>query len=271
MPRNGGDDPQGAGRRARSVRFALALAFALIVSSAQAATPFDLYEQGKYDAAIAAGAAQNTASGFAIAARSELAAETMRATRCIECVQRAQEYARKAIAADPKNADGHVFLAVALGREGRLLSTFTVLRRAYPSKAKAELDAAVAADPKSYFAWSALGGWNIEIVNKGGARAAHLIYGASLEDGLVAFDKAFALAPDNVGLRYQYALTLSAYDVKAYRAKIEDALARAASDKPHGAYEAFVQARAKELREALKKGDMDAYGALVARDQGSPN
>jgi hypothetical protein len=253
------------------VRFALALAFALIVSSARAATPFDLYEQGKYDAAIAAGIAQNNAAGFAIAARSELAAETMRAARCIECIQRAQDYARKAIAADPKTADGHVFLAVALGREGRLLSTFTVLRRAYPSKAKAELDAAIAADPKSYFAWSALGGWNIEIVHKGGARPAHLVYGASLEDGLAAFDKAFALAPDNVGLRYQYALTLSACDVNAYRARIEDALARAINGKPHGAYEAFVQARAKELREALRKGDMDAYAALVARDQGSPD
>ena len=56
----------------------------------------------------------------------------------------------------------------------------------------------------------------------------------------------------------------------AYRAKIEDALARAQNGKANGAYEAFVQSRAKELREALKKGDMDAYAALVARDQGSP-
>ena len=253
------------------MKAALVLAFALVFAgAAQAATPFELYEQGKYDAAVAAGRAQNDAAGFAIAARSELAAEAMRATRCLDCIRRAQDDARNAIAADSGNADGHVFLAVALGREGRLLSSFTVLRKGYPSQARAELDAAIAADPKSAFAWSALGGWNIEIVHKGGDRVARMMYGASLADGMSAFDKAFALAPDNIGLRYQYALTLSAYDVDAYRVKIEDALARAQNGKANGVYEAFVQTRAKELRDALKKGDMDAYAALVARDQGNP-
>ncbi|HSC59804.1 MAG TPA: hypothetical protein VLC29_01125 [Rhizomicrobium sp.] len=249
---------------------ALALVFTLaFIGAAQAATPFDLYEQGKYDAAIAAGVAQNDAAGFAIAARAELAVEAMRDTGCLDCILHAQDDARKAIAADPKNPDGHVFLAVALGREGRQLSTFTVLRRGYPSQAKSQLDAAIAADPKSYFAWSALGGWNIEIVHKGGASAARLMYGASLADGLAAFDKAFALAPDNIGIRYQYALTLSACDVDAYRGKIEDALTRTVNGKANGVYEAFVQARAKELRDTLKKGDMDAYAALVSRDQGN--
>jgi hypothetical protein len=194
----------------------------------------------------------------------------MRNTHCLECIQRAQDDARKAIAADPKNPDGHVFLAVALGREGRLLSTFTVIRRGYAAQAKAELDAAVAADPKSAFAWSALGGWNIEIVHKGGERVARMMYGASLADGFADFDKAFALAPGNIGLRYQYALTLSAFDANAYRAKIEDALARARDGKASGVYEAFVQARAKELLTALNKGDMDAYAALVSHDQGNP-
>lgn len=253
------------------MRFACGVLIALVlVSAAQAATPFELYEQGKYDAAIAAGIAQNNSAGFAIAARAEMAAETMRPARCLECIQRAQDDARKAIAADPKNPDGHVFLAVALGREGRLLSTFTVMRRGYPAQAKKELDAALAADPSNAFAWGALAGWNIEIVHKGGARLAHMMFGASLEDGFAAFERAFALAPTNVGLRYQYALTLSAYDVNAYRTKIEDALARAQNGKANGAYEAFVQGRARELHEALNKGDMDAYAALVARDQGNP-
>ncbi|MBS0273232.1 MAG: hypothetical protein JSR55_02265 [Proteobacteria bacterium] len=254
------------------MKFALGvlLAALMLTRAAQAATPFDLYEQGKYDAAIAAGIAQNDSAGFAIAARAELAAETMRPARCIECIRRAQDDARKAIAADPKNPDGHVFLAVALGREGRLLSTFTVLRRGYPVQAKAELDAALAADPNNAFAWAALGGWNIEIVRAGGARIGHMMYGASLADGFAAFDKAFANAPGDVGLRYQYALTLSAYDVDAYRKPIEDALTRAENGKAKGAYEVFVQARARELLSALHKGDMDAYAALVARDQGDP-
>lgn len=252
------------------MKLALALILALAATQAAAATPFDLYEQGKYSAAIAAGIAQNSADGLAIAARSELAAEAMRPARCLECIRRAEKFARNAIAIDPKNSDAHVFLAVALGREGRLLGTFTVLRENYPMLAKKELDAAVAADPNSAFAWAALGGWNVEIVRKGGARLADLMYGASLENGIAAFDRAFALQPGNIGLRYQLALTLSASDTGAYRAKIEEELSRVETGKPNGAYEVFVQARAKELRDTLKKGDMDTYAALVSRDQGNP-
>ncbi|HEY2034849.1 MAG TPA: hypothetical protein VGH02_14290 [Rhizomicrobium sp.] len=252
------------------MKFILSVALALTLSgAAQAATPLELYEQGKYDAAVAAGRAQNDAPGFATAARSELAMEAMGDTRCLDCILHAQDDARKAIAANPKYSDGHVFLAVALGREGRLLSAFTVLQKGYPSKAKAELDAAIAANPSNARAWAALGGWNIELVRKGGATMARVMYGASLENGIAAFDKAFALARDNIGVCYQYALTFSSFDVDSYRAKIEDALVQSQDDKPMGVYEVFAQARAKELLAALKKGDMNAYAALVARDQGS--
>jgi len=253
------------------VRLVLTLGFVLaFAGSAQAATPFDLYEQGKFDAAVAAGVAANDAPGLAIAARATLAAETMAGVHCLDCIKRAADYARRAIALDPQNADAHVFLAVSLGREGRLESMFTVLRKGYPKLAKQELDAAVAADPHDAQAWAALGGWNIEIVNKGGATMAKMMYGATLEAGFADFAKAFAIEPDNVGLLYQYALTLSGYDTAAYRAKITDALAHAAKATPQGVYEGFAQKRAKELLATMQKGDMDAYAALVARDQGNP-
>lgn len=254
------------------MRFALALVLALVFGgSAQAATPFELYEQGKFDAAVAAGLAANDAAGLAVAARATLAAETMRGARCLDCIKRAEDYARRAIRNDPRNADAHVFLAVALGREGRLESVFTVLRKGYPTLARHELDAAIAADPRHAQAWAALGGWNIEIVRKGGKAMAKMMYGATPEAGFAAFDKALVLAPGDVGLLYQYALTLSAYDADTYRAKIADALARSANGTPRSAYEAFAQTRARELLAALQKGDRSAYAALVARDQGAPN
>jgi tetratricopeptide (TPR) repeat protein len=241
------------------------------IAPAHADVPFDLYEQGKYDDAVAAGIAQNNGAGYATAARAALAAETMRSAPCLECLKRAEAYARKAIALDPKNPDGHVFLAVALGREGRIVGAFTVVSQGFATQAKEHLDAALAADPGNAFAWAALGGWNIEIVHKGGPQLAKMIYGATREDGYAAFDKAFSFAPDNVALRYQYALTLSAYNTPALRAKIEDALDRAENGTPRGVYEIFVQKRAKELLKALNKGDIKAYAALVSRDQGNPD
>jgi len=253
------------------MKFLLGVAMALGVSTAaQAATPLDLYEQGKYEAAVTAGRAENDAAGFATAARAELALEAMSSTRCLDCILQAQADARKAIAIDPKYSDAHVFLAIALGREGRLLSAFTVLRRGYPSLAKSELDTALAADPSNARAWAALGGWNIELVRKGGAGMAHWMFGATVDDGLAAFDKAFAHTTDYVGVGYQYALTFSSFDLDTYRAKIQNALVLSQTSKPQGVYEVFAQARAKELLAALQKGDTDAYMALVARDQGKP-
>jgi hypothetical protein len=251
----------------RAVIAALAI---LALSRAANAAPFDLYLQGKYDAAIAAGLAQRNAPGYALAARAELAADTMRATPCLECIRRAEDDARKAIAADPKSADGHVFLAAALGREGRLIGVLAVISQGYATQAKNHLDAALAADPSDAFAWAALAAWNIEIVHKAGARIARIGYGATKAEGYADFDKAFALAPDNIALRYQYALTLSAFNTPYFRKKIEDAFARVQNGTPHGAYELFIQARAKELRASLERGDMTAYGALVGRDQGNP-
>jgi hypothetical protein len=246
------------------------LALLTLCTAAHADTPLDLYLQGKYDDATKAGRAQKDAEGFAIAARAELAAEAARTTPCTPCLQRAQAFAEKAIQLDHTRADGNLYNAIALGLEGRAEGILAAAGHGYAKSAKASLDSALADDPKNAFVWAALGGWNIEVVRNGGATLAHLIYGANVDDGLADFDKAFALNPGNVALRYQYALTLSGYDLNSYRPKIEDALARAIAGKPQGAYEAFAQQRARELLATLKQDDLEKYDQLVRRDQGYP-
>ncbi|HUJ04340.1 MAG TPA: hypothetical protein VLW75_11925 [Rhizomicrobium sp.] len=244
--------------------------FALVCARAEAATPLELYQQGKYDAAISAGIAQNDAAGFAVAARAELAAEMMRSAPCLACLRRAEDDARKAIAADPNLPEGHIYLAVTLGYEARVVGIVTAGARGYASEAKKELDIALASDPANYWALAALGGWNVEIVRNGGASLANWIYGASIDDAMTRFHKAFALASGNLVLRYQYALSLAGYDLARYRSEVEASLARAQMDKPRTAYESFAQGRAKELLDALKKNDLDAFDDLVRRDQGYP-
>jgi hypothetical protein len=252
------------------MKLILAFLFALAATPALGATPYEIYASGRYEDAMKAGVAAGNAAGFTTAARAALADATTRAAPCLECLRRAENFARQAIAADPRMADGHVYLAVAMGYEARVVGPVWARAHNYPGHAKDELDAALAIDSRSPWALGALGGWNIEIVRTGGARLADWIYGASVDRGLAAFAAAFNAAPDNLSVRYQYALSLSGYDLDRFRHEIDDAFARIAKQKPATAYEILSRSRAAELAALLKNGNRDAFDAKVRRYQGYP-
>ena len=252
----------------------VALAIVMWISTcamANAATPYELFAQGDFDGAVAAGRAAKTAEGFTIAARAGLAHAAMGDKPCLECVQQAEKDARAAIALDPSYPEAHVYLSGALGYEGRIIGKVDAQLRGYPSTAKHELDTAVAADPKNAKAYAALGGWNIEVVHSGGSFLARAMFGAKLDDGLADFRKAFALAPEDPTIRYQYALVLSGFDPVTYRGEIDGALDKVQVLKAKTAYETFVQGRAKQLQTMLRGNDADATAALVRKFQGYPN
>jgi hypothetical protein len=250
---------------------ALLLAIGLAAPAAAAAdTPLALYTAGQYSQAEAAGLAENDAEGFEIAARAVLADEQMRDAPCLECIQRAEDLSRKAIAADPTRPEGHIYLAVALGYEARVIGNIAAQTRNYANVAKRELDAAIAADPKDPWTLAALGSWHIEIVRNAGSTLGRWLFGARLQSGLDYYSKAFAIAPSNLVLRYQYALSLAAFDLSAYRKDVEDQLGRAVACAPQSKYEAFARARAQQLLDVVKRGDTDEVRRLVHRDQGYP-
>jgi tetratricopeptide (TPR) repeat protein len=252
---------------------------ALIVSAAlvaavpspaqQPPSAWTLYALGQYQQAIAAGLSRNDAFGYAIAARAELAKEMMREEPCLQCLEQAAGYAREAIAADPKLPEGHIYLAVTLGYEARIIGPVLARLRGFPSTAKDEIDAALTDDPHDPWAWAAMGGWQIEIVHSGGALG-RLIYGASVPEGVADFRRSFELDPHNIVLRFQYALALAAYDRETYMPEITTALAAAINDKPRTAYDAFAQSRARQLQVALDSGDTAGFERLVRHDQGYP-
>ncbi|HXC55959.1 MAG TPA: hypothetical protein VNU97_11740 [Rhizomicrobium sp.] len=235
-----------------------------------AATPYDLYAAGRYADAMKAGAAAATAQGYVVAARAALADATTRPAPCLDCLRHAEELARKATAADPHLADAHVYLAVAMGYEARIVGPVWARAHDYPGKAKEELDAALAIDARSPWALGALGGWNVEIVRTGGDTLASWLYAATVDKGLAAFAAAFRAQPDNLSVRYQYALSLSGYDADRFGREIRDAFARIAREKPATAYEGLARARAAELAGLLAKGDRAAFDARVRKYQGYP-
>jgi hypothetical protein len=240
------------------------------VSAANAGAALQLYDQGKYEQAIAIGVGENNAAGYAVAARAELAREMMREEPCLACLERAEDLARKSIADDPRLAEGHIYLAVTLGYEARIIGLIPARFKGYAEKAKTEIDAAIANDPKNAWAWAALGGWNIEVVHGGGKTLAQWLYGASVREGLEDFKKSFAIDPNNLVLHSQYAITLAAYDRVRFHSDIESALASAVAARPKTAYETFAQSRARTLLAALNDSDAAAFENLVRHDQGYP-
>jgi hypothetical protein len=231
--------------------------------------PLDLYVKGGYAAAIAAGDARGDAEGLAIAARAALADANLRDAPCLSCLRYAEALARRAIAKDPSQTESHVYLAVALGYEARIVGVLRAQSAHYAEEAKQALDSSLATNPNEVWTLAALGGWNIEIVHSGGSLLAKMLYGATLDAGIDYYKRAFAADPGNVVVRFQYALSLSSVGLDAQRHEIAAALKEAAECRPQIAYESAIKLRAGKLLDLLAR-DRKAYLALVAQYQGYP-
>ncbi|HVV27552.1 MAG TPA: hypothetical protein VHC40_06250 [Rhizomicrobium sp.] len=248
------------------------LALVLLASPATAADDiFGLYAAGDYEQAARAGEAAHTAPGLAIAARAVLADEVLRDQPCMPCLKRAETLARQAIAIDPHHAFAQVWLAVALGYQARLTGTVRARLADAPGQSQRALEAAVHDEPRNAYAVSALGGWNIEVVRGGGHYLARLLYGATEEKALTLFDQAVGLAPANVAVRYQIALSLAGYDADRFRGRIAAELRASLAARPATAYEQRIQDRANELLGLLNRGPRDAFENRVRKYQGFPD
>jgi len=255
------------------MKFALLLLMLFVPLSARAATDevFAAYARGEYEQAARMGEASHTAPGLATAARAVLADGVLRDTPCLACFERAEKLARQAIAADPHYAFGQVWLSVALGYQARLIGIVKARMKDMPHQSRVALDQAVADDPGNAFAVSALGGWHIEVVRGGGAPLARLFYGARESEAISLFDRAVRLAPGNVAVRYQIALSLAGFDARKYQDRIILELKAAISDTPETAYEKKIQARATELLTLMNQGAHDAFDNRVRKYQGFPD
>lgn len=257
------------------MRFALLACLLLLTVPVRAAMAqdraalFESYAAGRYEEAARAGAAARTAYGYALAARAVLADAVLRETPCLECIQRAERLARQAVAADPKLADGQIWFAVSLGYQARIKGVLWARWQGFPDQAKAALQAAVAAEPDNPYAVSAFGGWQVEVVKAGGPFLARQLFGATLDEAMALFDRAVRLAPGNVAVRYQIALSLAGLDPVTHRARVIAELDAALRAVPNTAYERRLFSRAGELSTAMT-GDRVRLDALVRKFQGYP-
>ena len=165
-------------------------------------------------------------------------------------------HARDAVRAAPEQAEPHVTLAVALGRQALREGPRT--RLALSKEIKAETDLALERDPKVGRAWHVLAMWNTKIAGLNGFERmmansvlGGVPQGASNANAEQAFQKAIALEPDYVNHHLEYGRFLK--DMKRpadARRELEIAVSLPATS---SALDARYQADARELLEKLPK------------------
>jgi len=227
-----------------------------------------LYAEGEYVEAISAGEAEGGSGGFTVAARAALADAELRDAPCLECLLRAEEFARRAIAADGENAQAYMLLVTALGRRARIIGFIRARREAIASQTDDAIEAALNLDPALSFALALRGAWHIEIVNLAGRFLARALYGASFEEGKSFYRIAIEMDPGNLVIRYQYALSLDGYDFERERTEIESALEASLSGDPGNAYEEAIRGRAKTLYDFLREGEENAFSEHMRQFRG---
>lgn len=232
----------------------LALAFPAEASERLEAA-LDACARGEFREAAQMARELGTSEGMALAARAELAEGDYLAPRSSrrDEFERAARDAREAIALDPQNPDGHLYLAVALGFLGRIDGSIVAHFAGYAEEAREHIDRALAIEPANPWANALLGGWNLEIVRDGGPIGESL-YGASLEKGVSAYKRALDLDVGNAAIAYQYALQLAALG-GSRRVEARRVLARTLLSHPNDASEILAYRRAEELMSVLDMRD----------------
>ncbi|HSZ74566.1 MAG TPA: hypothetical protein VK779_07090 [Rhizomicrobium sp.] len=241
-----------------------------VMSQQVAPTPFELWREGKYDQAMAAGEAAKTPEGLSVAARAAVSDMSLRIPPCLDCETRAEAIVRKAMAADPKAVLPKIYLAAVLGYEGRLVGLMQAQSKGFADQSKKALQDGLAIDPKDPLLLATMGGWNFEIIRIAGSFIARLTYGATEDEGVKYFDEAMKIAPDELLINYQSALALASVDPDKYHDRIKAALSRAVAAKADSVYYSVSQKRAADLLKLLNSGDSNAFATMLKKYMGIP-
>lgn len=196
--------------RSLIVTAALTLAATASAQSLSAAT--SLFEQGKWQEAATAAAALNSSEGFALAAEATTAGSALVPDNQKKALfEKAQGYAKQAIAKDKNNAEAYFEMARAQGRLAQFSGILQSLGLA--GEMKKNLDTAIKLDPKLPGAYVALGLWNANLVSKG--FIAVQASGANKNQIIPNFEKAISLEPEVAVHRIEFANALILQNRKA--------------------------------------------------------
>ena len=210
------------------------------------------FHSGDFPEAVKQGSALGS-PGAAVANKAA-AVETLYtkqgAARVLQTLQAGITRGEQAVRDLPDHANSHYTLALVLGRYSQRISILKALAQGLAGKVRSHLERALELEPLHAEAQVALGLYHAEIVNKLGAVAAALTYGASAEKALASFRRASRQAPSSPIVQLEHAHGLLLLDASRYRSEGHALYERAASIEPRDAMEAQdVECAKRELAE----------------------
>ena len=243
---------------------------ALALSSAAFAEPpsaaLRLYAAGDFLAAASSAENTNSAEAHLVAARALIAAamDAPQSRSVGVWLNRAEDHAEDAVRLAPQSADARLQLAFVLGAKARRTSLAQAIAHNYAPRARRLIEEALEREPENAIAHAMLGNWHLEVLRRGGPRGAR-VYGARLDAGLEAFERAQALAPASAMIPIQYAVALLQLDPARYSTRVATLLSQASRRTAHDAFEANATAQAARVASTLQRHGADAALA-VSRD-----
>jgi len=238
------------------IRSSLILA-ALVVSGAlsafaDVASANAAFREGQYDLALSEAAGDRSADAHALRARAMLA-KVMCAGRepDLAALKDALAAAEAALKLDSDHGEGRLQKAIALSLLTRPMSLSEANDSGYGPKARALAEDVLADDPENHYALGFLAVWHVEVHRRGGTLGA-AVMGASLKTARKYYAEAIRLAPEDAGLRWQWARALAAYNAKKYHSEIETELEAALAIDPQTDLDRVMQERAAVLLEVAQ-------------------
>lgn len=167
-----------------------------------------LYEAGEMHEAAATARTLGSADAYSLAARASLMEAIYQAKdgERTALLEQAILDANEALELDPKSVDARLQVALALGHLAED-DPVGAQMNGYVEQGRRLIDQALALAPDDPWAHGVLGMWHLQVVRHAGQVLASSLYGASPQTGLAQCEKALALAPRNLGIRFGCALS----------------------------------------------------------------
>ena len=198
------------------------------------------FHSGDFPSAVKLGSALG-APGAAVANKAaavQTLYKSQSATKVLQILEAGIKRGEAAAGEMPDDANIHYTLALVLGRYSQRISIIKALAQGIGAKVRSHLQEALQLRPQHAEAHVAMGLFHAEIVNKLGALAAGLTYGASTDEALEHFERAGRLARGSPSVQLERAHGLLLLGPARHGAEARALFEKVASLEPRDAMEA---------------------------------